>query len=64
MTWWSKQLRDFLCFLLGAAGFVHETTLGAGTPERPYIIGACMVLLGLPLALRWDESRRGGGGSG
>lgn len=62
MTWWTKQLRDFLCFAIGAAGLTREIILGAGAPERPYLIGACLVLLGLPGALRIDEIRRKGNG--
>lgn len=60
MTWWTKQLRDFLCFAIGAAGLTREIILGAGSSERPYLIGACLVLLGLPGALRLDEIRRKG----
>jgi len=41
-----------LTFLLGFAGFVHELfALG----ERPFVLTACLALMGLPLLLRADE---------
>jgi hypothetical protein len=44
-------------FVLGAAGFIHELIV-TGT-ERPYILSACLALMGLPLVL---TGRRNGNG--
>lgn len=52
-----KITRDLLMFTLGAVGFVHELLISHA--ERPYLIGACLALMGLPLALRADEKRNG-----
>lgn len=48
--------RDLIMFTLGAFGFVHE--LVVSNVERPYLIGACLALMGLPVALRYDERKR------
>lgn len=51
-VWSTKTIRDMLTFLLGMGGFIHEII---GTGERPFVLTACLALMGLPLLLRADE---------
>jgi hypothetical protein len=44
-------------FVLGASGFVHELfTTGV---ERPFILSACLALMGLPFVLNGRKNGRG-----
>lgn len=49
MGLWRAWVRDALMFTLGAIGFLHE--LWAAGIERPFILTACLALMGLPLVL-------------
>jgi hypothetical protein len=53
---WTPHLRDVLMFTLGAGGFTHEVVV-AGT-ERPFILTACLALMGLPLVLGGERRRK------
>lgn len=59
---WSRVLRDFAIVLVGIFILVHET-LTVREPN-PLLIGAGLVLLGVPPSLRADEWLRGKNGSG
>lgn len=50
---WTRILRDFVIVLVGVFILLHET-LTKDTPD-PILIGAGLILLGLPPALRFDE---------
>lgn len=50
---WTRILRDFLCVVGGLFVLLHET-LTVDAPD-PLLIGAGLVLLGLPPAFRVDE---------
>lgn len=50
---WTRILRDFAIVIVGVFILIHET-LTTQTPN-PLLIGAGLVLLGLPPALRADE---------
>jgi len=56
-SYW-KLLRDVAIAALGIFMLVHET-LSAHPQE--VIVGAALVLLGVPVALRLDEQRRKNG---
>ena len=46
---WKAWIRDATMFVLGAGGFLHELlTVGI---ERPFILTACLALMGLPFVL-------------
>jgi hypothetical protein len=55
---WTRILRDFAIVLVGVFILLHETLVN-GTPD-PILIGAGLILLGLPPALRFDEWLKGG----
>lgn len=55
---WQRILRDLVIVVVGAFMLVYET-VGAKEPN-PYVIGAGLVALGVPPALRYDERRRNG----
>lgn len=50
---WTRILRDFAIVIVGVFILLHET-LSVGDPN-PLLVGAGLVLLGLPPALRADE---------
>jgi hypothetical protein len=50
--------RDLMMFGLGAGGFVHEV-LYQGF-ERPFVLSACLALMGLPFVLAANGRRNGG----
>jgi hypothetical protein len=52
----AKNAREAATFMLGAAGFLYEVFLGA--QERPFIIAACLALMGLPFVLRGEQKIR------
>lgn len=54
---WARIGRDFLLLLLGAFLLVWQTVF-AVTPQ-PLIVGAGLVVLGFPPALRLGEKRAG-----
>lgn len=56
---WQRILRDTVIVGIGAFMLVYET-VAARVPD-PYVIGAGLVALGVPPALRYDESRKNGG---
>lgn len=58
---WGRILRDVAIVIVGVFILLHET-LQSGAPD-PALIGAGLVLLGVPPALRADEwlNRRRGG---
>ena len=59
MKLWRSVLRDVLMFIFGAIGFFHELwTVGV---ERPFILTACLALMGLPFVLN-GKGRNGGNG--
>lgn len=51
-----KIFRDLGIALLGGYGFFHEVAREGS--ERPYILVACMAMLGLPGIIRLDERRQ------
>jgi hypothetical protein len=54
-----QGLRDVAMFLLGAGGFIHEVlTVGV---ERPFILTACLALMGLPFILTGWRNGNGNG---
>lgn len=55
---WQRIARDTLIVGIGAFMLLYET-VGARIPD-PYLIGAGLVALGVPPALRFDERRRNG----
>lgn len=55
---WQGVIRDLVIVALGAFVLIYET-IGAREPN-PYLIGAGLVLLGVPPALRTDEKLRRG----
>lgn len=55
---WQRILRDLVIVVVGAFMLVYETV--AAEVPNPYIIGAGLVTLGVPPALRYDERRRTG----
>ena len=55
-----KLVRDVLICVLGIFMLVHETL---SPSPREVIVGAALVLLGVPVALRLDEQRRKNGGA-
>lgn len=58
---WAVLLsRDSIIFVLGLAGITHETLVT--TTERPYLLVVFGAMIGLPAALRFDESRRNNNG--
>ncbi len=46
-------------FLIGALGFFHEVLLTG--QERPFLITACLALMGLPFVLSADNKYRKNG---
>lgn len=56
--WWTKITRDLILLTAGLGFMAHEVLIAQ--TERPYIITACLGMMGLPVFLRWD-ARRGGG---
>lgn len=50
---WARILRDFAIVIVGVFMLLHETLTSA--EPNPLLIGAGLVLLGLPPALRADE---------
>lgn len=59
---WPKITRRLAMFGLGFAGFIHELLIYKppinSAPTRDVLVYACLVLMGLPIALQFDESRR------
>ncbi len=43
-------------FSLGAGAFLNEVFIGG--QERPFIIAACLALMGLPFVLRGEDQLR------
>ncbi len=60
VTVFRGHLRDLITFALGAAGFLHELFL-TGT-ERPFVLTACLALMGFPFVLGVDSKIRGRNG--
>lgn len=48
-----RRLRDVVTFLLGATGFLHELFLTH--VERPFLLTACLALMGFPFVLGGDS---------
>lgn len=48
--------RNGLLFVMGAFGWIHEVLMRSD--ERTTIIIACFALMGVPLMMHADESRR------
>lgn len=59
-AWWSKITRDLVLFVGGLGFMAHEVLVQP--IERPYIITACLGMMGLPVFLRWDSKRANGNG--
>lgn len=55
---WDKRIRDLVIFLIAAGALVNELFL-KDKPEIPTLVFLAGIL-GLPLALKADELRRGG----
>lgn len=55
---WQRIARDTLIVVVGGFMLVYET-IAVAVPN-PYIIGAGLVAIGVPPALRYDEWRRNG----
>lgn len=53
---WQRIVRDTVIVICGAFILIYET-IGTLVPD-PYLIGAGLVALGVPPALRYDERRR------
>jgi hypothetical protein len=47
--------RDLVMFALGAFGFVHEVLVSG--LERPFVLTACMALMGLPFVLNANNGK-------
>lgn len=58
--WWTKITRDLVLLGAGLAFMAHEVFVQP--VERPYVITACLGMMGLPVFLRWDSKRNGNGG--
>lgn len=58
--WWTKITRDLVLFVGGLGFMAHEVLVQP--VERPYVITACLGMMGLPVFLRWDSRRNGNGG--
>lgn len=52
-----RGLRDFVTFALGALTFAHQVVVAAS--PQPLLVGASLVLMGVPGALRIDRNRDG-----
>jgi hypothetical protein len=55
--WKPKIQREGLLFISGMAGFWHEVVIWKG-PDRPFIIGACLGMMGLTAFIGWDEKKK------
>jgi hypothetical protein len=55
--WWTKITRDLTLFVLGVVFSINEILIRSG-PSDPNKLIFITVLLGAPIALRFDESRR------
>lgn len=55
---WQRIFRDAVIVIVGGFMLVYETV--AASVPNPYVIGAGLVALGVPPALRYDEKRRNG----
>lgn len=51
-----KSMRSFIIFSLGMAAFIHEAFFVS--LARVEVVVASLAMMGLPAALRLDESRR------
>lgn len=51
-----RLTRDSTLLLAGLAGFFHELIVSG--IERPYILGACVTMMGLPIFTNRDEQKR------
>lgn len=60
MNW--LGIRDAALFISGLLGIYHETLVT--NYDRPVLLGAFLVMLGLPIPLRADERRRRKNGNG
>lgn len=52
-----RSVHDGLTFLLGAGAFIHQVVVALN--PQPVIVGAALVLMGVPGALRIDRNREG-----
>jgi hypothetical protein len=48
-----RALREATLFMVGAGAFLNEVF--SREVERPFIIAACLALMGLPFVLRGEE---------
>lgn len=55
---WQRIARDALIVVVGGFILIYETV--AAAVPNPYLIGAGLVAIGVPPALRYDERRRNG----
>jgi len=51
-----RVVREVIMFTVGALAFLNEVFIGG--QERPFIIAACLALMGLPFVLRGEETIR------
>jgi hypothetical protein len=56
---WPKLIRDWILFVTGLAGIIHETILT--NLDRPTLLFAFMAMVGLPAFLRADEKKKPSG---
>lgn len=54
-----RQTREFLAFILGGLGFLHELFLYQG--ERPFLLTASLALMGFPLVFRAEQKLKNNG---
>lgn len=50
-----RAMRDLFTFLLGAGTFIHQVVIPP--VPQPLLVGASLVLMGVPGALRIDRRR-------
>jgi hypothetical protein len=51
-----RVMREVAMFVVGGAGFLNEVYLRV--TERPFIIAACLALMGLPFVLHGEDRLR------
>lgn len=49
----TRELKEWLAYILGGTGFLHELLLSSG--ERPFLLTASLALMGFPLMFKTDE---------
>lgn len=56
MSWFSREDREVIAYILGGAGFAHELFIAQA--ERPFLLTASLALMGFPLVLKGEEKLR------